>query len=383
MNRSGEYNCFLNVIIQCLWHCEVFRKELLNLNPARFSAHPVVKSLMELFHQLDEATRGAQRGQEQAGVDPTGLREALDLLPGYQFRMGEMSDPSEVLIAIFECLASAKELIHQKGKDTMVNQLFGMSVSEQLQCRSCGTVSHVVPSHVEYFQIVQATSLRAIHLTEGGRMGEKIHLADSQLTKKCDEDIEGCNAPGVPSKSLKSLPSVFTFLLAWEQNVSSEDIACTMLAVDLEVRGSPFEVFGGRAPNSEPFYFPMARTIKPEPLTMLCYSSQHHQTQIQSHIVPFYLPMATTTTSEPMNPIFTVKEVFGGRAPISDPFYLRSMFCYYGQHYHAFVYRREIKQWVMFDDMTVATVGSWKKVLKKCELGRIQPSVLFYVRNER
>lgn len=25
VNREGEYNCFLNVIIQCLWHIDVFR----------------------------------------------------------------------------------------------------------------------------------------------------------------------------------------------------------------------------------------------------------------------------------------------------------------------------------------------------------------------
>ncbi len=24
-NQIGEYNCFLNVIIQCLWHCRSFR----------------------------------------------------------------------------------------------------------------------------------------------------------------------------------------------------------------------------------------------------------------------------------------------------------------------------------------------------------------------
>ena len=29
-NQIGEYNCFLNVVIQCLWHCTVFK--------ARFSA---------------------------------------------------------------------------------------------------------------------------------------------------------------------------------------------------------------------------------------------------------------------------------------------------------------------------------------------------------
>ena len=33
-NQTGEYNCFLNVIIQCLWHCRDFRDRLLALPAA-------------------------------------------------------------------------------------------------------------------------------------------------------------------------------------------------------------------------------------------------------------------------------------------------------------------------------------------------------------
>ena len=28
-NRDGEFNCFLNVVLQALWHSEPFRKKLL------------------------------------------------------------------------------------------------------------------------------------------------------------------------------------------------------------------------------------------------------------------------------------------------------------------------------------------------------------------
>ena len=30
-NDPGEYNCFLNVIVQCLWHCTAFREAFLSL----------------------------------------------------------------------------------------------------------------------------------------------------------------------------------------------------------------------------------------------------------------------------------------------------------------------------------------------------------------
>lgn len=27
-NEAGEYNCFLNAILQCLWHCAEFRRQV-------------------------------------------------------------------------------------------------------------------------------------------------------------------------------------------------------------------------------------------------------------------------------------------------------------------------------------------------------------------
>ena len=30
-NETGDYNCFLNVVVQCLWHCAAFKDALLRL----------------------------------------------------------------------------------------------------------------------------------------------------------------------------------------------------------------------------------------------------------------------------------------------------------------------------------------------------------------
>ena len=64
-------------------------------------------------------------------------------------------------------------------------------------------------------------------------------------------------------------------------------------------------------------------------------------------------------------------------------FYLyrpRSMVCYYGAHYQAFVLLPNAGGWALFDDASVTLVGdgSWRAVREKCRLGRIQPSVVFF-----
>ena len=38
-NEAGEYNCFLNAVVQCLWHCAAFRDGLLRLSHAALQVH--------------------------------------------------------------------------------------------------------------------------------------------------------------------------------------------------------------------------------------------------------------------------------------------------------------------------------------------------------
>lgn len=57
---------------------------------------------------------------------------------------------------------------------------------------------------------------------------------------------------------------------------------------------------------------------------------------------------------------------------------LVSVVCYYGQHYHCFAYSYEHEKWIMYDDKTVKVIGSWADVRTMCEMGHLQPQVLFF-----
>jgi len=57
---------------------------------------------------------------------------------------------------------------------------------------------------------------------------------------------------------------------------------------------------------------------------------------------------------------------------------LRCMVCYYGEHYQALILLPATQRWVLFDDAHVSPVGSWTDVRRKCQAGRIQPSMLFF-----
>ncbi|KAG2500861.1 hypothetical protein HYH03_001622 [Edaphochlamys debaryana] len=335
VNRVGEYNCFLNVIIQCLWHCASFRAQIHTLNPDDYTAeHPIVAALLRLFQALDQADSGGAAGaaSQRHVVDPSDLREALDAVG---IRAGEMNDPSEVLCAVFEALNEAPGLSAQEAtkgqaaKEMAIQQLsvvdrtFGLLLSEEVRCLQdkCHKTTHVVPSHIEYYMIISATALRDMPMLmemDDPSMATIMHELETQHIKKCDTDppFHGCNTPTKVTRTLHNVPDVFMLLLAWEQNVSSEEIAGTL---------------------------------------------------------------------EHLDTLFNPKEVFdGGNCPVQLPSYaLHGMFCYYGQHYHAFINRGptqpcEAQEWVMFDDATVSAIGPWAAVSDKCVRGRIQPSVLFY-----
>ena len=74
-----------------------------------------------------------------------------------------------------------------------------------------------------------------------------------------------------------------------------------------------------------------------------------------------------------------MRQLYRGVPPDTPPYLLRSMVCFYGQHYVALVRLPELGgRWAMFDDGSVSAVGGWAEVRQRCEAGRLQPSVLFY-----
>eukprot|EP00198_Chlamydomonas_reinhardtii_P001690 XP_001691026.1 predicted protein [Chlamydomonas reinhardtii] len=342
VNRQGEYNCFLNVIIQCLWHCTDFRAAMRPMRPEEYEAgHPVVAALLRLFKALDSAdaaAHGLAAPGERQVVDPSELRVALE---GLGIRAGEMNDPSEVLSSVFESLNRAPglaapgplpDLSGMQGDADMsrvlstVDRLFGLLLSEEVRCtqKGCDKTTHRLAPHIEYHVVVAAAGLRETRMVLAMDMpesdmttGRLLREIERQHMKRCDKDPPhyGCNNPTHVTRTLHNIPNVFSVLLAWEPDVQGDTIAETLQCVDTVLQ--PTEIFmPGACPHNLPSYA------------------------------------------------------------------LHGMFCYYGQHYFAFINRGGVEEaeqeWVMFDDATVSTIGSWSAVISKCRVGRIQPSVLFY-----
>ena len=57
---------------------------------------------------------------------------------------------------------------------------------------------------------------------------------------------------------------------------------------------------------------------------------------------------------------------------------LHSMVCFYGAHFQSFARSQEPLLWLLLDDARVSEAGDYQAVVKKCVLGHMQPSVLFF-----
>ncbi|KAF8094944.1 hypothetical protein N665_0348s0027 [Sinapis alba] len=326
-NEIGEYNCFLNVIIQSLWNLRMFRAEFLRsstLEHHHVGDPCVVCSLYEVFTALSAASREIQKEP----VAPSSLRIALsNLYPDSSFfQEAQMNDASEVLAVIFDCLhrafsqsSSVSDTESSESNCTgswdcanrtcIAHSLFGMNIFEQLNCYSCGLESRHM-KYTSFFHNINASALRTMKVAcAESSFDDLLNLVEMNHQLACDPEAGGCGKPNHIRHILTTPPHVFTTVLGWQNTCESvEDIAATLAALNTEI---------------------------------------------------------------------DISIMYRGLDPKST-YSLASVVCYYGQHYHCFAHSHEHDRWIMFDDKTVKVIGSWSDVLSMCEKGHLQPQVLLY-----
>ncbi|XVF12010.1 hypothetical protein REPUB_Repub08aG0077800 [Reevesia pubescens] len=253
-NEVGEYNCFLNVIIQSLWHLRRFRDEFLRRSTSdhvHVGDPCVICALYEIFTALNIASTDA-RGEP---VAPTSLRIALgNLYPDSNFfQEAQMNDASEVLAVIFDCLhrsfTSGSSVSDADSVDSdctgawdcansacIVHSLFGLDIFERMNCYSCGLESRHL-KYTTFFHNINASALRTMKvMCAESFFDELLNLVEMNHQLACDPEAGGCGKLNYIHHILSNPPHVFTTVLGWQNTCeNADDIAATLAALDTEI----------------------------------------------------------------------------------------------------------------------------------------------------
>jgi len=318
VNNRGENNCFLNVVIQSLWHLGLFRERFFEwtahkcnrgANPhAPSCVHCALAWIFSYYSDPDTSL-----------IPPKLLRQTLNNIFKEQnrFQIGAIDDAAEALEAVLNCLHDNTR--EEDGEASCVaHGIFGIDTLSILQCSNCKEQSEPAPN-LHFLEYTYADHLRAQHKQSPDWSFEKLIQATNQEYKGCpkDDDKNPCkNVVNQVNRHLLNVPSVLAFGLVWSSSSPSlNDIMDTLEIIQQEVK---------------------------------------------------------------LKDLFNVSEENQCKAS----YRFRGMICYYGKHYNAYFFNETISQWIVFDDATVKEVGAtWDHVLRRCRLGHFHPSVLFYEKN--
>ena len=358
-NAQGEYNCFLNSVVQSLYRLRCFREYLLSRDikfgtdeAPRITAS---KRLLEALKGLCGALRngGQLRRSEEASsgaVAPNALRSALADMQGSGGEGGqlnEMADASEVLAAFY----GAFEVVTRAHNPTLVPdsstiaRMFSIGVSERVvcDCRGGSFISHAF-SYSQNFHLVAAPALREVvpdYINGISPFESRLARLLEMDQKGCDKDLKppGCGRKLPVEHTAKRLPVVFTLSLTWDTATAPEkEVMETMRALDDKLR--PARIFRGREAG-------FCRSVW----------------------------------------AWVSSDGEGGGQIVADAqeakdasYSLRAMVCYYGAHYATFARTGDDGggPWARFDDANVSEVGDWAALCSSCARGHLQPTVLFF-----
>lgn len=319
-NSRGKYHCFLNSVVQSLWHLDAFRERFLALdyNHSCSSKPCVFCALRLIFYRY--------KFSDQTIIPPHALRETLSTIyrSEIRFQLEQMGDASECLDEILKWLhCDQVGLKSVTAFDAVActpacisHVVFGAQVMDQKVCGACGASSNPLMSHTFVYTVYSRglTERKAVSFYRALRAQWEGHLYS------CPDSLPKGNGRACEAKRARikrwclGLPEVFALNVVWPERPHKDEITALM-------RKLPHEMC----------------------LTKIFAFPKHLEVRARQHLMK-----------------------------------LSGFVCYYGMHYMAVFYSKTRREWLLFNDKTVTVLGNWANVVDRCDRGHWQPTIVFF-----
>ncbi|CAH0486457.1 unnamed protein product [Peronospora farinosa] len=378
-NDLGSNNCFLNVIIQSLWHVRSCRVLISTGDHAvhhRCGGKPTNASTLEtmtitpcLLCELEQIFIMYQFA-EQPVLDVNRVRLALN----ETFALGAMNDATETLEAILDALhydTFNRMLLLRRRSPYNAAIIDGSNKMEEMSESLRQDASAIIcePQCVAH-RLFQMNLMELKVCASCGHTAEPLMNTDFLYRVYAQELLNSARA-GLEGEKKMTLEEVLR-LEAQAQDVAGTCDAC--------------EKGGQRALSRWILTLPMVFSIS------IIWSSSHvNKTDIKDWMVLLSSQCTSGRDGKELQQTLDLGRIFrlDKSAEVSSLYSFRGLVCYYGRHYVGFFASRSLdeagverERWFLFDDTRVKLVGTWADVRLRVERGGYQPTLLFYERNE-
>eukprot|EP00656_Telonema_subtile_P055968 TRINITY_DN8834_c0_g1_i5.p1 TRINITY_DN8834_c0_g1~~TRINITY_DN8834_c0_g1_i5.p1 ORF type:complete len:782 (-),score=256.04 TRINITY_DN8834_c0_g1_i5:220-2565(-) len=344
-NAVGERNCFLNVVIQSLWHLQGFRQKFLmtcdecmsneSTTPGNAQSEAVLSALYNVFTAYNAALEGDSC---ERVVESTSLREALSKVNDDKFQMGLMDDAAEAHEAVLECLENS-------WAGSVTNSVFSLELLDHSQVKPL-----MYKAKVHY---IAAAAIRD-YVDSARNVSNKRRF--HTVLKHVLQDQYGTHPAAAPAEDAFPLPL--------------QQPAANNTNKKGKGKGK------GKAPREADRHAPLELKNFPEVFTLgISWESGTES--------PENIKRVVDSMDEVLN-LATVFSHVSSRARISKGnnaekrCRMRGMICYYGRHFCSFMREGATENWLVLDDTMVKPVGVFADVVHKCYKGALQPCLIFY-----
>eukprot|EP01006_Ploeotia_vitrea_P027444 TRINITY_DN60264_c0_g1_i1.p1 TRINITY_DN60264_c0_g1~~TRINITY_DN60264_c0_g1_i1.p1 ORF type:complete len:567 (-),score=24.17 TRINITY_DN60264_c0_g1_i1:994-2463(-) len=211
-NPLGRNNCFLNVVLQSLWHIKPFRQRFLQ-NTKTSQGCRCNRCLLCRTQSLFLAYSRVA-GTHCRSLNPDIVRKAVadHYADSDRFQMGAFDDAAELLEEILQYFATAT---NGKMEASDVFSVFGSVMSTDWECKDCGwhSESDVFPTFLHLFP-----AARVIQAAPQGVGTSTAEAFENVLAAYFREEWKTCArcAKCLPSKvSMLRCPTVLSLRVAW------------------------------------------------------------------------------------------------------------------------------------------------------------------------